>query len=72
MPTIPIFLREAQYEKLRDMARSRNTTVAAIVREAVDMYLRQFDFTPRTHLRPIRVAPRRRSEWEGESGDTGA
>jgi len=39
MPTIPIFIREKQYQKLRELARMRNVKVAFLVREAVDLYL---------------------------------
>ena len=39
MPTIPIFLKEKQYQRLRELAKIRNVKIAFLVREAVDLYL---------------------------------
>ena len=63
MPTIPIFLRESQYEKLRDLAKMRKCSVAAIVREAVDMYLKHVPTGTRAHLKAINVNELRREIW---------
>jgi len=43
MPTIPIFLKEKQYQRLRELAKIRNVKIAFLVREAVDLYFSALD-----------------------------
>jgi len=40
MPTIPIFIREKQYQQLREISRITGKTIGQIVREAIQLYLR--------------------------------
>jgi len=63
MPTIPVFLRAHQYEKLQDIARLRKTTVSAIVREAVDYYLKHVNAL----RNPTEVAKKKIEQVLGEA-----
>lgn len=39
MPTIPIFIREKQYQQLREISRLTGKSIGQLVREAVQLYI---------------------------------
>jgi len=39
MPTIPIFIREKQYQQLRELSRLTGKSIGQLVREAIQLYL---------------------------------
>ena len=71
MPTIPIFIRQRDYEHLLDIARARKTSVAALVREAIAMYLKHVPTRTQAKLRPINVSQRGDLSWRENEENIG-